>query len=217
MEYDYLLGRVGLETKNFDLAVSALVRVLTVAPDFAAARFELARTYYSKGVAYLARGPFEQARSEFNLVSAMNPPSELRQAIEQYQANIDTYLKVRETEFNLFLEMTGGYDSNVGSTSEHYYFSYYDYSTATQNTYRLEEQNRERESGFTQGQAGIGIDWPLFSNNFEIFGNLMVGGKSYSKESGFDHNWNQVQFGARHYGESDKKDFALPLQANQSF
>lgn len=205
VEYDYLLGRCALETNNLNLAVSAFTRVLTVAPDFAAARFELARTYYSKGVAMLARSPFEQARAEFDLVSDMNPPADLRQAIDQYQANIDTYLTVRETEFNLFAEMTGGYDSNVGSTSEHFYFSYYDYAAATPKTYRLEEENRERESGFTQGQAGIGINWPLFSNNFEVFGNLLVGGKSYSKERAYDHNWNQAQFGFRHYGESDKK------------
>jgi len=205
VEYDYLLGRSALETKNFDLATSAFIRVLTVDPDFAAARFELARTYYSKGVAMLARGPFEQARSEFEIVSGMNPSSELRQAIDQYQANIDKYLEIRETEYKMFVEMTGGYDSNIGSTSDHYYFSYYDYGTATQNTYRLDEENREKESGFGQAQAGIGIAWPLFSNNFEVFGNLLVGGKSYSSNYEYDHTWNQIQFGARHYGENDKK------------
>lgn len=205
VEYDYLLGRSALETKNFDLATSAFIRVLTVDPDFAAARFELARTYYSKGVAKLARGPFEQARSELNIVLGMNPPAELRQAIAQYQANIDKYLEIRETEYKMFVEMTGGYDSNIGSTSDHYYFSYYDYGIAAQNTYRLEEENREKESGFGQMQAGIGIEWPLFSNNFEVFGNLMLGGKSYSSNHDYDHSWDQVQLGARHYGKSDKK------------
>ena len=206
VEYDYLLGRAALETKNFDAAVAAFTRALTVDPEFAAARFELARTYYSKGVFLLARGPFEQARSEFKLVSKMNPPAELRQAINQYQAQIDTYLKVRETEFNVFVELTAGYDSNVGSFSEDGYFSYYDYSINKQVFYQLDDKdNKDRESGFTQAQAGIGIAWPLFSNDFEIFGNLQAGGRSYANNHDFDHTWNQIQLGARHYGKSDKK------------
>ncbi len=205
VEYDYLLGRCALETRNFDLAVSAFTRALTVDPGFAAARFELARTYYSKGVALLARGPFEQARAEFTIVSSMNPPADLISSIKQYQANIDKYLKVRETEFKLFVQMTGGYDTNLASTSDFYYFDYYDYGTASQQTYRLKEENRERESIFGQMQAGIGIAWPLFSNNFEIFGNLLTGGQSYSSQHDYDQSWDQIQFGARHYGENDKK------------
>ncbi len=203
--YDYLLGRTALETGKFDLAAGALVRALTVDPDFAAARFELARTFYSKGVALLARGPFEQARSEFKLVAAMNPPPELKQAIEQYQANIDKYLKVRETEFRLFAEVTAGYDSNIGSSPTDDYFSYYDYGSMSQRTFDLRASEERQESGFGQSQAGIGIDWPLFSNNFEVFGNLLFGGRSYASDHGYDHVWNEVQFGARHYGDSSKK------------
>ena len=205
VEYDYLLGRAALETGNFDAATAAFTRVLTVDPDFAAARFELARTFYSKGVSKLARGPFEQARSEFEIVSSMNPPAALSQAIEQYQANIDKYLEVRETEFRLFAEMTGGYDTNIGSTSSKETFSYFDYGTNSQQTYDLRNDNKTKESAYSQGQAGIGIDWPLFSNNFEVFGNLQAGERTYDKDSGYNHYWSEVQFGFRHYGENNKK------------
>lgn len=205
--YDYLLGRAALENKKFDAAIAAFSRVLTVDPDFAAARFELARTYYSKGVAYLARGPFEQARLEFAIVEDMDPPAKLKDAIEQYQDNIDTYLEVRETEFRMFVEVTGGYDSNITTASEDEYFGYYDYGTNSQRTYYLRDGNERKDSGFSQIQAGIGIDWPLFSNNFEVFGNLMFGNRSYPTEHDYDQGWSEARFGVRHYGESNVKTF----------
>ena len=213
VEYDYLLGRCALESKQFTVAAGAFIRALTVDPDFAAARFELARTYYSKGVALLARGPFEQARSEFKLVAAMNPPAALKASIDQYQANIDKYLKVRETEYRLFAEMTAGYDSNIGGFSEDDSFTYYDYGTMSQRSFDIENDRDREDSGFSQAQAGAGIDWPLFSNNFEVFGNLMFGGRSYASNHGYDHAWSEVQFGLRHYGESNKKTFRFRFRS----
>ena len=144
---------------------------------------------------------------EFDLVNKMNPPPELKQAIAQYQDNIDKYLKARETQFRMFVEMSAGYDSNIGTAPEDDYFTYYDYGTATSHTYDLRADSRQEESFFGQMQAGIGIDWPLFSNDFEIFGRFMAGGRSYSNNHDYDHIWNEVQFGARHYGKNDKKTF----------
>lgn len=205
VEYDYLLGRCALETKNFDTAAAAFIRALTIDPDFAAARFELARTYYSKGVAKLSRGPFEQARAEFKIVATMNPPAELRQAIKQYQSNIDKYLEVRETEFSFFFDTTIGYDTNINSSSNKDFQGYTDSGTGASYLFDLRKPDEERESGFGQAQAGFGIALPLFSNNFEVFGNLLFGGKSYERNHDYDHTWDQVQMGLRHYGESNKK------------
>lgn len=205
IEFDYLLGRTAIEVKNYDLAIAALTRVLTIDPSFAAARFEIARANYSKGVAKLARGPFEQARTEFKTVLQQKPSEPIEQAIKQYLIYIDKYLEVREAESYLYIELAGGYDSNLNSTSDYPYFSFYNYANSSNETYKLEQNHEKKESAFGKAQVGIGIAWPVFSNNFEIFGGLMVGAKSYSSNHGYDHTWNQVNFGARHYGDTNKK------------
>lgn len=212
VEYDYLLGRCALETRQFDVAVAAFTRALTVDPNFAAARFELARTYYSKGVALLARGPFEQARSEFGIIAKMNPPTELKQAIDGYQANIDKYLKEREAEFNIYVETMGGYDSNIGTRSSHDSFSYYDPGIPATNTYDLNNKNETGESSYMQIKTGAGIAWPLFSKYFEVFGNVEVAGRFYASNHGYDHTWEHIKFGARHYGKRDKKTLLISFR-----
>ncbi|MDH5407445.1 MAG: hypothetical protein OEY00_02420 [Gammaproteobacteria bacterium] len=205
IEFDYLLGRCALETSNFDLAISALIRVLTVDPAFAAGRFELARAYYSKGVRLLSKGPFEQARDQFKLVLQQNPPAKIKLAINKYQQHIDKYLEVREMKTRLFVELSGGYDSNVGSNSDDQYFSYYDYSSSSMKTYDVLRGTGKHDSSFGQVLAGIGIAMPLFSNNFELFGDASVSRKSYTDIHEYDHGADQVQFGARHYGVSNTK------------
>ncbi|MDH5444103.1 MAG: tetratricopeptide repeat protein [Gammaproteobacteria bacterium] len=215
VEYDYLLGRAALATKQYDVAVAAFTRVLTVDPNFAGARFELARTYYSKGVMVLARGPFEQARTEFELVAKMNPPADLLAAIKQYQSNIDTYLAERETEFDIFVELMAGYDTNIGTTPKNDSFSYYDPNLPGYQTYDLKEKYREEEKESAVGhiRAGVGIAWPLFSNNFEIFGLAEAGARSHASNHGYDHNWNQQQFGARHYGDNNIKTMRVRFKS----
>lgn len=205
VEYDYLLGRCALATKQHDVAIAAFTRALTVDPNFAAARFELARTYYSKGVVLLARSPFEQARAEFSLVTKMDPPAELLKAIAGYQANIDKYLKEREAEFDVHVELAGGYDSNVATRSSNHSFSYYDSSLPGTRTYTLQDPDFDNQSVFTQIEIGAGIDWPLFSKYFEVFAGLDLGGRGYLGANNKDLTWTYFRFGARHYGKKDKK------------
>ncbi len=217
IEFDYLLGRTAIEVKNYDLAIAALTRVLTIDPSFAAARLEIARANYSKGVAKLSRGPFEQARSEFKLVLQQDPPEEIRQSIQQYLEYIDKYLKVREAESYVFVELGAGYDSNVNSTSDYPYFSYYDSFNGRQETYKLGQYTEQKESTFGQTRIGTGMTLPIFSNNFEIFGGLMAGGKSYSSNHDYDHIWSQIHFGMHHYGSSDKKTIQIKSKSTDVY
>ena len=212
IEFDFLLGRSALESKKFDLAIAAFSRILTADPNFPAARFELARTYYSKGVLTLSVGPFKQARSEFNLVLTQEPPEKIKQTINQYQKYIDKYLEVKKMQTSVFAEFSGGFDSNIGSSSSSDTFTFFDESNSTYKNYNLTGASKQQDSSYGQVQAGAGISLPLFSSNFEMFGNLLVGSKSYKKQSEFDHAWNQVKLGIKHYGTRNTKSIRFRLK-----
>ncbi len=111
-EFDYLLGLASLDSGRPGRAVLALERVLIVRPDFLQARAELARAYF-------ALREHENARREFEALSASAVPQEVRQVIGRYLDVIGSLARRGEPQFTAWAELEAGYDSNVnfGSAS----------------------------------------------------------------------------------------------------
>ncbi|HEY0878929.1 MAG TPA: tetratricopeptide repeat protein [Zeimonas sp.] len=111
-EFDYLLGLAALDSGRPGRAVLALERVLIVRPDFLQARAELARAYF-------ALREHENARREFEAVSARAIPEEVRRVIGRYLDAIRSLERRGEPRFVAWAEIESGYDSNAnfGSAS----------------------------------------------------------------------------------------------------
>lgn len=109
VEYDYLLGIAALDSGNPAMATLALERVLSVSPDHAGARLDLARAYF-------ALGDIERAKTEFVAAQSQNPPPAAKKVIEQYLAAID---KTQNPDISVtgYLEGTMGHDTNVNTAT----------------------------------------------------------------------------------------------------
>ncbi len=114
-EFDYLLGLAALDSGRPGRAVFALERVLIVQPDFLQARAELARAYF-------ALHEHENARREFETVSALEIPADVRQVIGRYLDAIRVRERRDEPRLAIRAELEAGYDSNAnfGSASGHW-------------------------------------------------------------------------------------------------
>ncbi len=114
-EFDYLLGLAAIDSGRPGRAVFALERVLMVRPDFLQARAELARAYF-------AIREHENARREFETVSAQEIPQEARRVIGGYLDAIRGLETRNDPRFVAWAEFDAGYDSNVnfGSASGHW-------------------------------------------------------------------------------------------------
>ncbi len=105
-EFDYLLGLAALDAGHPGEAVIALERVLMVKPDFLQARAEIARAYF-------ALRERENARREFETVSAQRIPEDARRVIGQYLDAIRRAENAARPTLTATLEVETGYDSNV--------------------------------------------------------------------------------------------------------
>jgi outer membrane protein len=113
-QFDYLLGLAALDAHQPAVAVKALQRVATAAPQFAGVRMELARAHYEQG-------NVGAARKQFQLLLADNPSPTSRAVINRYLSAIDKRapLAVATTRRSWFVDVGSGYDSNAnGSTSD---------------------------------------------------------------------------------------------------
>jgi outer membrane protein len=104
-QYDYLLGIAALDAGDPERAVFALERVLALQPDNALARAEIARAYY-------AMGEREAARREFEAVRKYAIPEEAKATVDRFLSAIAA---AEGTRIDGFIELGGGYDSNVSS------------------------------------------------------------------------------------------------------
>jgi hypothetical protein len=109
-KFDYLFGIAALDSGKADRATLALERVLAVEPNFAGARIDMARAYFSLG-------DFTRSRDEFQAVLAQNPPPAARAVIERYLQAIEERQAARRTVLTGFLEATLGHDSNVNNST----------------------------------------------------------------------------------------------------
>ena len=115
VEYNYLLGIAALDAGKPGLAVFALERALTLNPQHAPARAELAR-------AYLALGESDSARAELEEVKRLNPPPQVARTIGDVLSAIDLYERDRQAVsagpgLTGYLSADVGYDTNINTAT----------------------------------------------------------------------------------------------------
>ncbi len=107
VEYDYLLGIAALESGKPVKASLALERVLTIKPDFAGARVDIGRAYF-------VIGNYLKAKQEFiTVLKQPNPPPLVRTVVNDYMEMIEERLTKKKSQLSGWVEISGGYDSNV--------------------------------------------------------------------------------------------------------
>lgn len=130
-EFAYLFGLALFESGNVSQAIPFLEQATSGDPMFAGARIELARAYYTAG-------RYHDAQTQFEFLTAQNPPPAARRAIEEYLAAIDLKLSQFRWRDSWRLEPSLGYDSNANAATELNDFL----------GFTLDQQSREAESGF---------------------------------------------------------------------
>lgn len=108
--FDYLLGVAALDSGHLTRAIFAFERILAVRPDDAPARAELAR-------AYLAAGETDSARRELQQVRSKPLPEGVGPAIDRVLGIIDQVAPRAGVRLSGYLEVGGGFDSNVNSAT----------------------------------------------------------------------------------------------------
>lgn len=108
--FDYLIGIAALDSGKPDKATLAFERVLTVNPDSAAARLDMARAYYQLG-------DLPRARTEFASALKQNPSESARANIEKYLDEIAMRDAGKNTRITGYVAGTVGRDNNVNNST----------------------------------------------------------------------------------------------------
>lgn len=108
--FDYLLGIAALDSGRADKATLALERVLIVNPNAAAARVDLARSYYQLG-------DMPRARHEFETALTLNLSAEATGIVQKYLDAIDGREADRRTHIRGYIEGMAGHDTNVNNST----------------------------------------------------------------------------------------------------
>lgn len=109
-EFDFLLGIAAIDAGHATRGVFALERVLAVQPNNAQARAEIARAYY-------ILGETRTSKQEFEAVQKMDIPPEASATIQRFLSAIDQLTASERPRVTGYLELGGGYDSNVNSAT----------------------------------------------------------------------------------------------------
>jgi len=108
--FDYLIGIAALDSGKPDKATFALERVLTVNPNSAAARLDMARAYYQLG-------DLPRAKTEFLAVSRQDISASARANVEKYLDEIAVQESGKNTRLAGYVEGAFGHDSNVNNST----------------------------------------------------------------------------------------------------
>ena len=111
VRFDYLLGVAALDSGKPDKATLAFERVLTVNPNFAGARLDMARAYYQLG-------DLLRAKAEFELTLKQNPAESARVIIQNYLNLIAAQDSAEHTRITGYVEGTIGRDSNINNATD---------------------------------------------------------------------------------------------------
>lgn len=219
--FDYLIGIAALDSGKPDMATLAFERILTVNPNSAAARLDMARAYYQLG-------DMPRAKGEFEIVLKLNPSENTKSIVQKYLEAI-TQENGKPSRFTGYIEGTIGDDNNVNnSTGQSKIFvdgkaanatldpsniktadNYYALAAGGEVTHKLNAKwglfagmdlrrrsNSSQKSFDTQNiDARAGV---MFSTRAErlrvdlLGGNYNLGGSHYSDSSGIRGEWRHV-------------------------
>lgn len=150
-DYDLLLGIAALDAGEPTRAVFALERVLSVEPDNARARAELARAYY-------LAGENEAAKQEFTSINKNSVPAPVARTIDKYLSLIEGRLAATGTRVNIYIQGAGGYDSNVNSATDTSNVAIPAFGNLV---FTLDQSGRSLGSGIFSLGTGVNFSAPL--------------------------------------------------------
>lgn len=188
--FDFYFGVAAIDSGRAGEGVLALERYVANFPTNLEARLELARGYFILGEDL-------RAREEFNEVLKAKPPA-------QVVANIDRYLdaiRARESAYRTtagaFIEIGGGYDSNInGGVGSANVF--------VPNLGQITVAPGGVETGASFGQATVGVNLvhPV-APGFALFGSLGADYRAYNNNSDFNQNNYGILGGVSYLREND--------------
>lgn len=111
-DFDYALALAAIDSGRPGEAIVALQRVLAVQPDNAPARAELARAYAMTGDIDTAKAQFDTVLQDPSL------PDPVRQRFTGIVRQYDTQIRGGGSDLSGFVDLSGGFDSNVNSATE---------------------------------------------------------------------------------------------------
>ena len=189
-EFDFYFGVAAVDTGHAGEGVLALERYIIRFPDNDRARLELARGYF-------VLGEMVRAREEFDAVARKNPPPTVQATIDRFMDSI----RAQETRYTTtatgYVEIGGGYDSNVNSGVGDPIIT-----IPTLGTVQLSQAGVKTGSSFLHLGAGGQFSYPIapgvsllggasaegklhndrFDNQFDQYGLNAYGGVSYLKD-----------------------------------
>jgi opacity protein-like surface antigen len=107
-DFDFYYGIAAVDSGHAGEGVLALERYIVRFPENDRARLELGRAYF-------VLGELPRAREEFQTVLRRNPPSGVQATIERFIDSIRAQETRYATSATFYVEVGGGYDSNVNS------------------------------------------------------------------------------------------------------
>lgn len=172
--FDLLLGVAAVNVGQNTRAVFALERVLTVQPDNARARAEIAR-------AYLALGETKTAKQAFEAVQQQGVPENVSLTIDRFLDAVDRVDLVTRPTVRAYVEGSLGYDSNInaGPRRNSVELAVPGFGKLA---FDLAKESKANESGFATLGGGLAYRHPVDASL------AFVGGLSGALRDNFRHN-----------------------------
>lgn len=186
--FDLQYGTAAIDSGEISEGVFALERVRFLDPDNAIATLELARGYY-----LLAQ--YEKAKQLFKQVQHLSPPTAVKKRIQQYLSLIDQKTTIPPTQFNNFVELWAGYDSNINSGPS-------DQTTVV----TLNDNALGRSDPYQQLRIGANIDHAYHPDRSLLFG-MNADMRFYESED--EQNYRNVSFNGGHLWKNDNEQYLL--------
>lgn len=191
-DYDYLLGVSALDIGKNTEAVFALERVLSVRPNDAAARAQIARAYF-------ALRETDTARREFENVKKQTLPTDVRQTIDRYLDAIDRIAETEKFKARFFVEFAFGWDSNVNSATRVDSVAVPVFNNLV---FSLAPGSTQKHDGFVSFSAGTSISNPI-GGNWNLIGGLTGYKRNNFNQDDFSNGYIDGYFGVANKRERD--------------
>jgi len=180
-DFDFYYGIAAVDSGHAGEGVLALERYVVQYPENDRARLELARGYF-------VLGELVRAREEFDTVSRKNPPPAVQATIDRFMDSI----RAQETRYTTtatgYVEIGGGYDSNINSGVGNPVIS-----VPTLGTVQLAQAGAKSGSSFLHLGAGGQVSHPV-APGVAILGGGSFEGKFHTGT--FDQQFDQTNLSA---------------------
>lgn len=176
-EFDFYYGIAAVDSGHAGAGVLALERYIVQFPDNDRARLELARAYF-------VLGELARAREEFETVLRRGPPPEVEATIDRFMDSIRSQETRYRTSASFYVELGGGYDSNVNSGVGNPVIS-----VPTLGVVQLAQVGARSADYFAHLGAGAQFSHPV-APGFALVGGVGAEGKLHSNS--FDQLFDQV-------------------------